>query len=526
MKDQYIVAVDLGTNGPKVGLFSEHGRLVGYEFEPVRLILLPDGGAEQDPDEWWRAIVAATRRLIEKDRVSVEEIAAICCTAQWSGTVAVDRSGRPLMNALIWMDARGAPHVGMITRGLVEVEGYAVHKLLTWLRMTGGVPGHAGKDPIAHILYLKHERPDIYRQTFKFLEPKDYLNLRLTGKYAASYDSITLHWITDSRDLSQVGYSERLLRMATVEREKFPELLRAVDILGPLQPQPAGELGLPSGIPVVVGTPDIPSAALGSGAVLDYQAHLYIGTSSWIGCHVPFKKTDVANHLASLPSAMPGRYLLSNEQHTSGACLTFLRDNVFYHQDRLASGEPPPTAYKLFDQIVQDVPAGSGNLIFTPWLYGERTPVDDHRLRGGFFNVSLETTRAHMIRAVFEGVAYNTRWLHGFVEKFVRRPIHELNIIGGGAKSDVWCQLFADVLDRKIRQVRDPILANARGAAFLASVALGHIEFRDIPGLVEITNEYRPNPQNRQVYDQLFSEFLNIYRRTSPICARLNKRGS
>lgn len=523
-RDRFILAIDLGTSGPKVALVSTAGAVVDCEIEETPLYLFPGGGAEQKPAEWWQAIKTATRRLLERGRVPAGDVVALGVTSQWSGTVAVDRNGEPLMNAIIWMDARGAPYVRRITGGLLKVEGYGLGKLLTWLRLTGGIPGHSGKDPIAHILYIKHEFPEIYRQTYKFLEPKDYLNLRLTGQFAASYDSIILHWLTDNRDIANIDYDERLIRLATVDRDKLPPLKRAVDLLGPIKPEVAAELGLGEHVQVVMGTPDIQSAAIGSGAVRDFEAHLYIGTSSWLTCHVPFKKTDLLHNMASLPSAIPDRYFVANEQETAGACLSFLRDNVLYHQDELLQETGLPDVYKIFDRIVEQVPAGSEQVIFTPWLNGERTPVDDHLVRGGFYNLSLQHTREHLIRAVFEGVAFNSRWLLGYVEKFVSRRLDPINMIGGGANSAVWCQIHADVLNRTIRQVKDPVQANARGAAFLAAVALGHLTFEEVGERTEIARTFEPNPAHRQLYDEMFNEFLEIYRRNKKLFARLNRR--
>ena len=151
---------------------------------------MPEGGAEQSPSEWWNAITKSVKRLLEKELVISEKIAAVAITGQWSGTVPVDEDGNTLINAIIWMDARGAPFVQQIAEGIVNIEGYAPKKLFKWLQLTGGVPAHAGKDSIAHILYLKHEQPDIYQRTYKFLEPVDYIGLRLTGQMAASFNSI------------------------------------------------------------------------------------------------------------------------------------------------------------------------------------------------------------------------------------------------------------------------------------------------------------------------------------------------
>jgi len=256
--------------------------------------------------------------------------------------------------------------------------------------------------------------------------------------------------------------------------------------------------------------------------VRDFEAHLYIGTSSWLTCHVPFKKTDILHNMATLPSGIPGRYFIANEQETAGYCLTYLRDNLFFAQDGLETGPVPRDAYAKMTQAAETVPAGSDGLIFTPWLYGERTPVEDHTIRGGFYNQSLKTTRSHLIRAVLEGVAYNSRWLLGYVEAFAKRKFESINVIGGGARSRLWCQILADVLDRTIRQVEDPVQANARGAGLLACAALGLSTFEEISKNIPIAATYRPNSNNRIVYDKLYKEFINIYKQNKQIYARLN----
>ena len=226
--------------------------------------------------------------------------------------------------------------------------------------------------------------------------------------------------------------------------------------------------------------------------------------------------------MAALPAAIPGRYLLTNEQECAGVCLQFLRDNILFHQDELGT-QKPVDAYKLFDQIAEGTPAGSDKLIFTPWLYGERAPVDDHLVRGGFFNQSLTTTREHMVRSVFEGVAYNSRWLLKYVEQFIKRPVEAINMVGGGAKSDIWCQIHADILNRPIRQMKAPIEVNVRGAALLASAALGHMTYNEIGSHVVVDKEYTSNPDNRKLYDELFDEFVAIYESNKKIYARLNR---
>ena len=509
MADKFILAIDLGTSGPKVALFSTQGELLGSEFEETRLLLMENGGAEQSPAEWWTAIDKAVKRLLSRGLAPNEDIVAVASTGQWSGTVAVDEAGNALGNAIIWMDARGAPYIRQIVGGGLEVQGYSAGKLIKWIRLTGGIPGNAGKDPIAHILYLKHVHPEI--------------GLRLTGRFAASFNSIVVHWLTDNRKVSNVTYDDALIKLSTIARSKLPDLQPANSVLGPLHADAARAWGLREDVQVIMGSPDIHSAAIGSGAVRDFESHLYIGTSSWLACHVPFKKTDLFHNIAALPSGIPGRYLLTDEQECAGVCLQFLRDNILFHKDELTSGETPKNAYQIFDQIAARTPAGSGRVIFLPWLYGERAPVDDHSVRGGFYNQSLETTREHMVRAVFEGVAFNLRWLLKYVEQFNGQRAEAINMVGGGAKSDIWCQIHADVMDRPIRQMRDPIEVNVRGAALLASAALGYLRYNEIGSRVPVAKTFQPQPENRKLYDELFAEFVAIYENNRKIFARLNR---
>jgi xylulokinase len=521
MSEPIILAIDLGTSGPKVALLSTHGVVLGGTSEAVHLHVLPQGGVEQDSAEWWKAICTATRRLLMHNPLA-QAVCGVCVTAQWSGTVPIDETGAPLMRAIIWMDDRGAPYIRRRIAGFPSVQGYGAAKLWTWLRRTGGIPSPSGKDSIAHILFLQHERPEIYQRTWKFLEPKDYINFRLTGRCMATVESITLHWVTDNRDIHDVHYDPQLLSMAGIDRAKLPDLCRAVDILGPLTSTAAQDLGLNTQVQVVAGTPDIHSAAIGSGAVADYAAHTYIGTSAWLGCHVPYKKSDILHNMASLPSAIPGRYLLINEQETAGACLTMLRDRFFYTEDALDNTPAPADFFARLEAAADAAPPGSNHLIFTPWLHGERSPVDSRTLRGAWQNISLDTTRSDFVRAVYEGVAFNMRWLMQSVEGFVKRPLDCIHLVGGGARSALWCRIHADVLNRPILQIADPVYANARGAGFLGAIGLGLATAETLNGDAPIAGVYEPNPQNRALYDDLFGEFINIYKNSRAMYARLN----
>jgi xylulokinase len=528
---EHVLAVDLGTGGPKVALVGVDGSVAARAAEPTRLILGPGGAAEQDPDDWWRAITAAVRRVMSGAGLSSDSAGsgrppapvAVAVTSQWSGTVPVGADGRHLMNAVIWMDSRGSRYIGSVTGGPIRVAGYSPRKLRHFIGRAGGLPGHSGKDPTAHIHWIRRERPEVYAATRVFLEPADYLNLRLTGRACSSYDCVALHWVTDNRDLNAVRYDDRLLRLSKLDRSTLPELVPSATVVGGLVESVAAEWGLRPDTPVVTASGDVPSAVVGSGAVADFAGHVYIGTSSWLSCHVPWKRTDLFHNQTTLPSALPGRYFVANEHETAGACLTFLKDNLALRPDGLGADASAEEILLSYNDVAAGAGPGSGGVIFTPWLNGERTPVDDATVRAGFHNLSLTTTQADLIRSVFEGTAYNSRWLLEAVESFVKRRFEALSFIGGGAKSRLWSRIHADVLDRPIRQMADPQSANVRGAAFIGFVALGLLRPDELDRLVPVAAEYLPDPANRARYDELYAAFVSLYRRNRTLYAGLNR---
>ena len=517
-----ILAVDLGTSGMKVGLITTGGDVLGWESQPIGLYLTPDGGVEQSPEEWWAAFLQAGRRLLARGLVPVNRVRAVCCSTQGEGTIPVDKDGKALMNCVLWMDMRGAPYLRRQFKGLINLTGAGLSQTLRWVRLTGGMPSMTGKDPAAHMLLIRERYPEVYARTHKFLNVLDYLNLRLTGRCAATFDSILTSWVTDNRDPDHIRYDDGLVRDCGIDGDKLPEIVPCTAVLGELKHAVAAELGLPGGVQVVAGAIDNTAAAVGAGAVQDYVPHLYIGTSSWMTAHVPFKKTDVAASLASLPCALPQRYLLTALQATAGGNLTFLRDNILYHKDELLQEADVPDIFKVLDQIAARVPPGCNGVLYTPWIWGERAPVEDRSLRAGLYNLSLHNTREDIIRAFLEGIALNTRWLLKPFEKFIGRKVPAIHIVGGGAQSDVWCQVFADVLGCEIKQMAGPVYANARGAAWIGAVGLGEISFADIPALVGIQRVYPPNPALRGLYDERFQIFTDIYRRMKSIYRRLN----
>jgi xylulokinase len=514
----YALVVDLGTTAVKVGLATLTGRVHWHAQQDLTTVLSPDGGAEQDPALWWDAVTGLAKQGLASGACDPAAVVAVAVTGQWASTVPVADDGTPVGPCLLWMDSRGGPEAVRRVGG--PVSGYAPAKLLTWVRHSGGAPSLDGADPLGHRWYLQAHRADLHARARWLLEPVDYLTFRFTGRVAATAASMTAAWLTDNRTAASTTYDPALLRLAGVEEAKLPPLLRTGSVQGRVLPGVAAQLGLPEDTVVVTGVPDAHSVAIGSGAVLDHEPHLSLGTTSWISCHVREKKTDVINQVAAVPSCLPDRYLVVNNHETSGRCLHWLRDVLE------PGGRGDHVPFGALTELAGQAPVGSGSVVFTPWLAGERTPIADRNARGGFHNVSLSTTRAELVRAVLEGVALNDRWTHEVVEKFVGRRLDHIRAVGGGAQSDLWCQIHADVLDRTIEQVADPNLAGMRGAALVAALALGSVSPGEIRELVPASATFSPRPDAVAAYDRLFAEFPGLYRTQRKMFARLNGRGS
>jgi xylulokinase len=521
-----VLAIDLGTSGMKAALVAADGTVTGWAERPVPLRVLPGGGAEQDPHLWWDALLAVVAELGRDHPEHVKAVTTICSSTQGEGTIAVDRSGEPLTPCISWLDMRGAANLRRQFGGFPSYNGLSVRRIVRWLRLTGGMPSVTGKDPASHMLLIRDEMPQIYERTASFLNVLDWMNLQLTGRTVATVDSILTSWVTDNRRPSKIRYSSTLVADCGIDRDKLPPIVACTDVIGPLSRGAANQLGLPESVQVVAGAIDTTAAAIGAGTTADNQAHLYLGTSSWIAAHVRRKKTDIGASIASVPCAIPNRYLMTALQATAGANLTWLRDKVVEYADPLVGAghvsRDEGSIFDAFDKIIPTVPAGANGVLYTPWLYGERAPVDDPHLRAGFFNISLETTRSDLLRAVFEGVALNTRWLTTAVDRFLGSPVRSMVITGGGARSEAWCQIFADVLGVEIRRDAQPVAVNARGAGWIGAVGAGLVTFADIPGLMRTGQVYEPDAAHHATYERLFAIYQDVHKRLAPAYRHLN----
>jgi xylulokinase len=507
--------VDLGTSSVKVAVFDLQGEIKATSTNRYPIELGESGMAEQDPERWWGGVCDCLRDVLSSG--SEFNIKGIGFTGQWGGTVPVDSEGNPLHKAIIWLDTRGKDVVYKLTGGFPSISGYRIDKLYTWLRKTGGAPEHSGKDSLAHILYIKQNLPDLYRETHKFMEPKDYIVMKMTGACVGSWDITTLLWATDNRDPSRVRYDDGLLKMAGLDRQKLPDLVAPSEVVGSVTSRAAEETGLPEGTKVIAGGGDNQCSPIGTGCADDYLPLLYIGTSSWITVQVPFKKTDILHNIASLPSAIPGRYFVIATQETAGNALEFMSTIL---------NVSPQNKYEELDQMALSSPRCAKKLIFLPWLFGERAPIEDPYARGGLFNLSLAHDRNDTVRAVMEGVAYNTKWLLGVVEAFVgarRKRSEGLVMSGGGSLSRVWPQIFSDILERELTVIDNPIYSTAKGAAMLAALGTQSLTSEQLRGMKPVGRVIRPQKEGIEAYREGYRQFLQYYKNNKKSLREYNR---
>ncbi|MBI1377040.1 MAG: carbohydrate kinase [Frankiales bacterium] len=531
---RWILAVDLGNGGPKVAVVGLDGEIRRIASRPVSVHVGLDGAATQDAAEWWDRVVEASAEAVAESGADRDALHAVAITGQWGSTVPVGADGTPVGEVLLWADTRARDLVKDVIGGPVNVSGIAPHKALPFVRTTGGAPTPSGADPTGHSLLLQQRMPEVYARAVALLEPVDYLGLRFTGRTAATPASMILSWLTDNRPGAPLGYVDSLVARTRRDRARLPELVPTGSVLGPLLPEVAEAIGVAPGAPVVCGVPDLHAAVVGSGAVAPYETHIALSTTAWIGARVPFKRTDVLHSIATVPGLDPQTPIVANNQETGAAALQWLREQVIAPPDGLlgggsgigAEGMAPEGAAPSFDDLLAlaaTAPAGSEGLLFMPWLNGERSPVEDKRLRSGWLNMSLRTDRAMLVRSVLEGVAYNVRWLFEAYEKFLKRPVPSVRILGGGAQSDLWCQVFADVLQRPVEQVADPRHAQLRGVALWARICLGELRLEEVPASVPVAATYHPTASDVGAYDAGYAEYRRLAGTLKGLYGRLNR---
>ena len=527
----YVIAYDIGTTGVKTCLFEvgDTLRLLAGEYEGYGLYILPDGGAEQDADEWWAAMAKSTRRLLEKTGTDPKSIAGISFCSQMQGLVLVDEAGCALRRPMSYMDQRGSKEFAACQTHGLTISGVNALMLLRSLRRTRAASTSV-KDPLWKYKWVQQNEPEVFAKIHKWLDVKEYLICRCTGQFVMTRDSAYSTFLYDSRP-DKGCWSRVLCRMYGVEFDHLPRIIECTDVAGTLTARAAQDLGLAEGCPVYGGGGDATLIGVGAGCTEVGQTHIYSGTSGWVSTVIGRQKVDIVSMIAGIVGAQTGKYNYFAEMETAGKCFEWVKehlvlDEIGIYLQKTNVAESQESVYEsLYDYMtdtIEAIPPGAGGVIFTPWLHGNRCPFEDPKAAGMFFNLRLDTGKTEMLRAVLEGICYHLRWMLECQDKKVKIA-STLRFVGGGALSRVTCQILADVTGRTVETVADTKDVGAVGAAMLVAVGSGQIaDLTQAAGLIRPAARYTPDPANQALYDRNYKVFKNLYAANKKNFAALN----
>jgi xylulokinase len=528
----YVLAHDVGTTGNKSCIYKITDRieLVDSFLVEYPIYTVGNCGVEQKADEWWGAVCSATKTLIKRTKIKPAQIKGMAFCAQMQGSIFVDENGRALRNPMSYMDGRATEQIARyLYKGLLKIDKWNAYLALKSIYYTGGLAATA-KDPLWKYHWVKDNEPEIFKRAHKWLDVKDYLILRCTGKYGMTHDSANVTFVYDTRP-EKLGWHKGLCKNFDINMDLLPPVVNSTDIVGYITAGAAMEMGLVEGIPVFGGGGDVPLTTIGSGCMDLNDTHIYVGTSGWVVANVDKRMIDIPNFIASILGAIPGRYNYVAEQETSGACLNWVRDHLALDEIGMYLNakhivEKTDEFNSLFDylsKVIGETPPGSGNVIFTPWLNGNRAPREDPYSRGMFFNLSLNTGKRQMIRSVVEGIVFHKRWMLEAVEKKI--PYREsVRFVGGGAKGEATCQIMADITGRHIETIENTQNCGSIGAAVVCAVGLGIMKtFEEAKKLIPVVKVYSPRREYASMYNANFEVFKQLYDKNVKLFHALNK---
>ncbi|MGB4659324.1 MAG: FGGY-family carbohydrate kinase [Mobilitalea sp.] len=516
----YIITYDVGTTAIKTCLYHVDDKINLLEHAEMAypLTVFDNGGAEQNPTDWWNAMGVTTKQILSKTSLSPDQISGISFCSQMQGLVLVDKSGTPVRPCMSYMDQRAGEQLRAGIAYGIQIAGCNIFKLLKSLYITKAVAASV-KDPVWKYKWVEQNELETFAKVYKWLDVKEYLIQQCTGEFVMTADSAFATLLYDIRK-GHLGFSKSMCRMLGVNYSHLPRIIRSTEMAGGLTSSAAEMLGLPVGTPVFGGGGDASLIGVGAGAVKENSTHIYCGTSGWVSTAVRKPMVDTNTMIAAVVGAREGYYNYFAELETAGKCLEWVKDHLaldeidIYIEKRNVS-ETHESIYKsLYDymtHVIKKIPAGSNGVIFTPWLHGNRCPFEDPNARGMFFNIGLDTGKTELIRSVLEGICYHVRWmLEAQEQKVVTSPV--IRFVGGGALSPLTCQILADVLGRRIETVAHPQNVGAVGAAIVVAVGLGIIEnMEQADDFITVSCIYCPNTENKDLYDKGFQVFKKLY---------------
>lgn len=488
----YAIGCDVGSQSLKGVLLDGKGGLVAQASAPYELHYPHSGWADQDPDDWLRALREVVARLLEERGIAAGEVGTLGLASQVDGLVAVGPEGKHLRPAIIWMDRRAEAQREALGQQIPQQRIFEI----TGLNLDSS---HVAPK----ILWLRDEEPQVYEDTKFFLLPGSYIVFRLTGERVVDYSNASSTMLYDVRSKD---WSEEMLAAAGLDEDRLGRVAAADEVAGTITQDAARQIGLETGTKVVVGCGDEHGACLGAGLVTSDLICDITGTAEPVAVaasEAVFDETGLVETHAHADSRL---WLIENPGFVSGGSVRWYADNIARANN-----------YEEVTPEAEEIRPGSEGLIFLPCLSGAMTPTWNGNARGVFFGLSMKHGQAHLSRAVFEGCAYGLR---DIVDRFEALGLggEEVRVVGGGARSALWCQIKADVTGRVLRTLKNPE-ATAIGAAMLAGVAEGTYASLDDASehLMAFGATYEPRAEMKSIYDESYALYRTLYAALEPV---------
>lgn len=505
---KYILAHDLGTSGNKATLFSDSGELIKSEVQGYPAHYFNDTWVEQDADDWWDAVCKSSRRLLASSGIDPASIGAVSFSGQMMGCLCVDRKGRPLRPAIIWADQRSQKQAAQIEEHISQWDFYHI-------------VGHRNTASygVQKLMWIKENEPDIYEQTYKVLNAKDYIVFRLTGKFFTEpSDANSMACF----DLEKCSWSEELIQYAGIDGDKLPEIQKSTFVAGGVTGEAAKLTGLSEGTPVVLGGGDGSVANIGCGSISPGKTYCCMGTSAWITTTSEKPIFDEKMRTVTWAHVIPGLYAPNGTMQYAGGAYNWLKETICLKeiQDAQRNHTSP---YEYMNRLIEQSPAGSNGIIFLPYLLGERAPRWNPDAKGAWIGIKPENTRADILRSVLEGVTMNL----GICLDILRTQvdIQEILVIGGGAKGEIWRQMMADIYHAKISVPNLLEEAGSMGAAVIGGVGTGIFkDFTAIDQFLTIDQTQEPDTFSAEKYGPVKEMFDACYFALEDVFRKMSRR--
>jgi len=494
MDGEFLLGIDVGTSGCKTELFNVNGYSLAKAYRGYPIIHPKPGWSEEDPEEWWRAVVDTTRKVLEASKVDPSQVrgVSVSCT---NACVPVNEDGKALRNAIMQIDRRTIPQAERIKEALGEERVFEVT----------GNPVAPGSFTAPIILWLKENEAKIFEKTYKFMVPTGYIVQRLTGEFTIDWSRAATTLLFDIKDKK---WREEFCEELGIPLEKLPELHPSWEVVGSVTEKAASLTGLREGTPVVAGCMDTVAAAVGSGAIKGGDLFCVMGSVARVCAVLGSPSFD--KRFLNTCHATPNEWVAIGCVNGAGLSLKWFIDAIG-RQEKTLSEKLNLSPYQLLDLEAEKATPGSGGLVYLPYIAGERSPIWDPEARGVLFGLNLQSERINIVRSFYEGVAYAIRHNVEILRAILKGEGGYIKLSGGGARSKVWRQIIADVCGERV-VTTIPLDTEPIGDTLIAGIGVG--VYRNVEEAVKVLRlgeEEKPRREYYEVYSNLFALYKRLY---------------